>query len=64
MLVADAPEVFAAEILRLYRDPALWDALSVNGQALVAEELSLEMGQRVLSDALQTAFTHKLGLAA
>jgi O-antigen biosynthesis protein len=64
LLVADAPEVFAAEILRLYRDPALWDALSVNGQALVAEELSLEMGQRVLSDALQTAFTHKLGLAA
>ncbi|HQT46000.1 MAG TPA: glycosyltransferase [Acidocella sp.] len=62
VLVADAPERFAAGILRLYRDETLWNRLSANGQQLVRAELSLEMGANVLADALDTAIAHKLGV--
>ncbi len=64
ILVADSPNKFVAEVLRAYRDEALWNQLSVNGQAFVREELSLEMGARVLAQTLETAYSHKLGVQA
>jgi GT2 family glycosyltransferase len=62
VLVADDPAGFADATLRLYRDRGLWDWLSGNGQSLVRETLSLDMGGRVLRAAIATAFAHKLGL--
>jgi len=62
VLVADDPAAFAAATLRLYRDEGLWDWLSRNGQDLVRETLSLDMGVKVLAGAVETAFSHLLGL--
>lgn len=39
-LVADAPQDYAAEVVRLYTDPALWSKLVAEGQALVGERFS------------------------
>ena len=62
VLVAQTPEQFAQAVLRLYQDEALWNRLSRNGQELVASEFSLDMGKRVLAQALQTALAQKLGI--
>jgi glycosyltransferase involved in cell wall biosynthesis len=62
VLVAEAPTEFAAETLAAYRDEALWNRLSENGQAMVRGELSLDMGKRVLARTLELAYAHKLGL--
>jgi GT2 family glycosyltransferase len=64
VLVAEDARAFAAATLRLYRDHWLWGWLSRNGQELVRETLSLEMGARVLNQAVETALAHKLGLSA
>ncbi len=64
LLMADEAEAFAEEILRLYHDPDLWDALSTQGLAFARAELSPEAGERALASALHTAFAHKSGLAA
>jgi O-antigen biosynthesis protein len=39
-LIADSPEQFAAQILRLYRDEVLWNKLAQGGQAFVRETFS------------------------
>ena len=62
LLLAADTGAFAAEILRLYRDETLWNHLSVNGQKFVEEGLSLEMGERVMASALETAIAHKLDI--
>jgi len=64
VLLADSPSAFAEAVLRLYREPDLWGNLSVAGQDLVKETLSLEMGKEVLARSVQTALAHKLGLDA
>ena len=62
VLLADDPAGLASACLRLYRDPALWERMSMAGQHLVREKHSLEMGRRVLAEAIETALCHKLGL--
>jgi GT2 family glycosyltransferase/glycosyltransferase involved in cell wall biosynthesis len=62
ILVAEGPEQFAADIMRLYHDEALWNRLSGSGQKLVREELSLDMGRKALTQAVQTAFAYRLGV--
>ncbi len=42
LLVADDPAEFAAEVLRLLRDDALWSRLAANGRAHIAATLSIE----------------------
>ncbi len=61
VLVADDPAALAAACLRVYRDPALWQEMSEAGQALVREKHSLDMGRRVLAEAIEVAWRHKLG---
>jgi GT2 family glycosyltransferase len=39
-LVADTPDAFAAEVVRLYTDAALWSRLASEGRAMVAENYS------------------------
>ena len=55
---------FAEAVLRLYWDPGLWGSLSLAGQDLVRETLSLEMGKVALARCVEIALTHKLGLGA
>jgi glycosyltransferase involved in cell wall biosynthesis len=40
VLVADDPVAFAAHVVRLYRDEALWNTLSANGLANVERHFS------------------------
>uniref|UniRef100_UPI001C30AD5A glycosyltransferase n=1 Tax=Stenotrophomonas sp. GbtcB23 TaxID=2824768 RepID=UPI001C30AD5A len=42
VLVADDAEAFAAAVLRLYRDEALWQRLSAAGLHNVADHFSLD----------------------
>ncbi len=42
VLVADDAAAFAAAVVRLYEDPALWSRLSANGLRNVAEHFSLD----------------------
>ncbi|HVJ37791.1 MAG TPA: glycosyltransferase [Stenotrophomonas sp.] len=42
VLVADDAAAFAAAVVRLYEDPALWSQLSANGLRNVAEHFSLD----------------------
>ena len=64
VLIADDPAALAAACLRVYRDPALWQIMSDAGQTLVREKHSLDMGRRVLAEAIEAAWRHKLGLDA
>ena len=63
VLIADSAEAFAAACLRLHDDAALWERLSLAGQALVREKHSPAMGARVLERAIETALARRLGLA-
>lgn len=62
VLLADTPEELAAACLRLYRDATLWERMSQAGQKLVREKHSLEMGRRVLAEAIEVGLRHKLGV--
>jgi GT2 family glycosyltransferase len=53
VLVADAPQDFAAAVLRAYRDPALWAQLAANGRDNVARHFSLDAGRDVVRRLLQ-----------
>jgi GT2 family glycosyltransferase len=64
VLLAGSSLAFAEAVLRLYRDPGLWESLSVAGQDLVRKTLSLEMGKEALARCVEVALTHKLGLGA
>jgi len=48
VLVADDPGSFAEAILRLYRDPALWERLSVGGLAVMEAHFSFAAARRAL----------------
>jgi glycosyltransferase involved in cell wall biosynthesis len=48
-LIADTPENFAAQVVRLYRDEALWNQLSSNGKETVESQWSPEAIQKRLT---------------
>lgn len=62
VLVADDPASLAAACLRVYRDARLWKRMSEAGQRLVREKHSPAMGRRVLAEAIEVAWRHKLGV--
>jgi GT2 family glycosyltransferase/SAM-dependent methyltransferase/glycosyltransferase involved in cell wall biosynthesis len=41
-LIADDPRLFASAILRLHRDPALWQRLSTGGRDYIRQKFSIE----------------------
>lgn len=53
ILVADTAEEFAAQVVRLHRDPALWDRLSRKGMENVQEHFSFAAAKTNLKDLLQ-----------
>jgi len=63
VLIADDAETFAKACLRLYRNRKLWDHVSQAGQRLVKENHSLAMGRRVLAQAIEVAYQHRLDIA-
>jgi len=52
VLVADTPTAFAAAIVRLYRDEALWERLSQAGMANVARHFSFDAARAALARVL------------
>jgi len=62
VLIADDPADFAAACLRVYQNETLWTRLSEAGQRLVQEKHSLDMGERVLDEAIEVGFRRKLDL--
>jgi glycosyltransferase involved in cell wall biosynthesis len=49
VLIADEPADFAAEVVRLYRDAALWRKLSRNGRRNIEEHFSFAAAKRNLA---------------
>jgi len=64
VLVADDEAGFVRETLRLYRDPELWQRLSLGGQDLMRTEFSPERGAGFLAAAIDAAWQRKLGVRA
>ncbi len=62
VLIADDPQALADACLRVYHDAALWSRLSQGGQKLVQAKHSLTAGERILAQAIETGWRHKLGL--
>jgi O-antigen biosynthesis protein len=62
VLTADEPAALAEACLSVYRDAALWARMSAAGMKLVQEKHSLEMGRRMLAEAIEAALRHKLGV--
>jgi len=50
VLLADEPEKFAESVLRLYRDPVLWQRLSAGGLAVMEEHFSFAAASRAVAD--------------
>jgi len=55
VLVADAPEVFAAKVCAVYRDPTLWTQLSNGGHICAADRFSIVAWRRRLAETLRSA---------
>lgn len=54
VLVASDPQAFADAVVRLYRDEALWNRLSANGQKNVEKYFSLDTARRNLQSLLKS----------
>jgi GT2 family glycosyltransferase/protein-L-isoaspartate O-methyltransferase len=55
LLVADTAQAFADEVLRVYRDAALWEELSGAGRALIDERYGPETVGRALGEIIERA---------
>jgi glycosyltransferase involved in cell wall biosynthesis len=53
VLVAEGTERFAEATVRIYRDEALWNAISANGKAYIAQTLSPEVVERSVRQLLE-----------
>ena len=62
VIVADDPQSIADACLRLYRDEALWNQLSLAGQDFVQEKQSLAVGKRALEHAIALGLANKMDL--
>jgi glycosyltransferase involved in cell wall biosynthesis len=64
VLLADSARDFAAACVRVYRDATLWNVMSQAGMRLVQEKHSLAMGRRVLGEAIEAGWRHRLGVGS
>lgn len=60
VLIADAPDVFANEICRVYQDENLWQTLSDNGFNFIKGNFSPEIVEEQIQKALQKISVSKL----
>jgi glycosyltransferase involved in cell wall biosynthesis len=56
VLIADAPDDFAAAVVRLYRDKSLWTQLSRNGMENVKRHFSFEVARASVDGVLTSLF--------
>ena len=61
ILVGDTPEAFAAQVLRLLRDPQLGARLAANGRKLVEEKYDYRRACQPLDDVYMRAATARGG---
>jgi len=54
-LIADTPEAFAAAVIRLYSDEALWEELARNSRRLVAENFTPEVISETINGSIKQA---------
>ena len=52
VLMADTAEAFAAEVVRVYRDQALWQTIAANGRENVERHFSVAAAERALLELL------------
>ncbi|MFN3868385.1 MAG: glycosyltransferase, partial [Hyphomicrobiaceae bacterium] len=52
VVIADTPEAFAAAVVKLYRDEAIWNAISDAGLAYVDRMYSRAAGRRIIATVL------------
>ncbi len=53
VLMADDADSFAREVVRLYRDPELWQKLALGGRANVERHFSVDAARRAVADVLE-----------
>jgi GT2 family glycosyltransferase len=53
VLVADAPADFAAQVVRLHEDEALWSRMSENGYKFLSGHASMDVGREVVDKLFQ-----------
>jgi GT2 family glycosyltransferase len=53
VLMADDADSFAREVVRLYRDPELWQTLALGGRANVEQHFSVAAARRAVADVLE-----------
>jgi glycosyltransferase involved in cell wall biosynthesis len=61
-LIADTPEAFAAAIVRLYSDEALWESLARNSRRLVAENFTPEVISETINGSIKQAIANRRGI--
>ena len=59
ILLAENDELFARQVIRLHEDKALWEQLSKNGVAFVAENYSADAVRPKLQDVLDRLMKEK-----
>lgn len=57
VLIADAPNAFAAAVVRLYENAELWQTLSDNGYRHIAENYTPEVIGQIINDSVSGAVT-------
>ncbi|HEX3282815.1 MAG TPA: glycosyltransferase [Pyrinomonadaceae bacterium] len=61
-LIADTPEPFAAAVVRLYSDEALWEQLARNSRRLVAENFTPEIISETINGSIKQAIANRRGI--
>ena len=54
VLVADQPQDFADQLVRVYRDEALWEILSKGGLAVMEDHFSFAAARRALMELVES----------
>jgi len=62
-LIADTPEAFAAAVVRLYSDEALWGELARNSRRLVAENFTPEVISETINGSIKQAIADRRGIS-
>ena len=52
VLMADTAEDFAAQVVRVYQDQALWECIAANGRDNVEQHFSVAAAQKALLELL------------
>jgi GT2 family glycosyltransferase len=63
LIIADDPDTFAREVVRLYKEESLWEKISNNGRSLVRQHYSAENLTKQINLSLEKGFADTPGAA-